>query len=69
MCNFAFPTENPRPMLRIAEGEDIDMDAFNGLTEDIEKTADDYFEEPKGDGEERDKDRSKISLSGSYGSM
>jgi hypothetical protein len=57
VCNFAFPSENPRPMLRIAEDEDIDMDAFNGLTEDIEKGADDYFEEAKGDGEEKQKMR------------
>jgi hypothetical protein len=45
VCNFAFPLENPRPMLKISENEDIDMNAFNGLTEDIEKSADDYFEE------------------------
>jgi hypothetical protein len=57
VCNFAFPTENPRPMLRVAEDEDIDMDAFNGLTEDIERDADDYFEEVKGDGEEKQKMR------------
>jgi hypothetical protein len=57
VCNFAFPSENPRPMLRIAEDEDIDINAFNGLTEDIERAADDYFEEAKakGDGEEKQK--------------
>jgi hypothetical protein len=57
VCNFAFPSENPRPMLRIAEDEDIDINAFNGLTEDIERGADDYFEEAKGDGEEKQKMR------------
>jgi hypothetical protein len=57
VCNFAFPTENPRPMLRITEDEDIDINAFNGLTEDIEKGADDYFEEAKKDGDEKQKMR------------
>jgi hypothetical protein len=45
VCNFAFPSENPRPMLRVADDEDIDMDAFNGISDDIKKSADDYFEE------------------------
>ena len=57
VCNFAFPSENPRPMLRIAENEDIDINAFNGLTEDIEKAADDYFEEAKNEGDEKQKMR------------
>jgi len=44
-CNFAFPLENPRPMLRVSDGEDVDINAFNGLTEENVKRADDYFEE------------------------
>jgi len=55
VCNFAFPSENPRPMLRIAEDEDIDIDSFNGLSEEIVKTSDEYFEE--GEGPEKQKMR------------
>ena len=55
VCNFAFPSENPRPMLRIAEDEDIDIDSFNGLSEEIVKTSDEYFEE--GEGQEKQKMR------------
>jgi hypothetical protein len=57
VCNFAFPKENPRPMLRVAEGEDIDIDAFNGVSDDIKKSADDYFEEEKDEKEEVQKMR------------
>jgi len=41
VCNFAFPIEKPRPMLRITD----DIDAFNGLSEDIAKKAEDYFDD------------------------
>ena len=44
-------------MIRIAENEDIDINAFNGLTEDIEKEADDYFEEANNEGDEKQKMR------------
>jgi len=44
-CNFAFPLEHPRPMLRVAEGEEVDIDEFNGISEVAAKGADDYFEE------------------------
>jgi hypothetical protein len=42
-CNFAFPAEYPRPSLK---GKIEDMDDFNGLTQDMKRTVDDYFEEP-----------------------
>ena len=55
VCNFAFPTEHPRPTLRVAEDEDIDMNDYNGLTEDIKKGAEDYFEEGQGEDEGKQK--------------
>jgi hypothetical protein len=53
-CNFAFPLEHPRPMLRVAEGEEVDIDEFNGISEVAAKGADDYFEES-----ETNKDKAK----------
>jgi hypothetical protein len=44
-CNFAFPAEYPRPVLK---GVVKDMDDFNGLTQDIKRVTDDYFEDPAG---------------------
>ena len=54
-CNFAFPLEHPRPMLRVAEGEEVDIDEFNGISEVAAKGADDYFEES----ETKDKGKNK----------
>jgi hypothetical protein len=48
VCNFAFPSENPRPMINIAdedEDEDEGINSFNAITEDIQKKSDEYFEE------------------------
>jgi hypothetical protein len=44
-CNFAFPNENPRPMVGNIGAKDIDINAFNGLTEAMVKEKDDYFED------------------------
>lgn len=60
VCNFAFPSENPRPMLNILdeedENEDEGINSFNGITEDIQKSSDDYFEEEgKNDNDANDK--------------
>jgi hypothetical protein len=58
VCNFAFPLENPRPMLQISDDEEINIDEFNGLTEEIERGADDFFEEvKKGEGEQDEKQK------------
>ena len=49
VCNFAFPSENPRPMINILdeedENEDEGINSFNAITEDIQKNSDEYFEE------------------------
>jgi hypothetical protein len=60
VCNFSFPTENPRPMLKVAEGEDIDINEFNGLTEDIRRKADDYFEGEEEEGQEEKEGQGKM---------
>jgi hypothetical protein len=49
VCNFAFPSENPRPMINISEEEDIE--SFNAITEDIQKNSDEYFEQGDNEGE------------------
>jgi hypothetical protein len=48
-CNFAFPNENPRPMLGKIGDKEIDIDEFNGLTKDMVKKADDHFDEDDAD--------------------
>jgi hypothetical protein len=46
VCNFAFPSENPRPMINIAEeDEEEGINSFNAVTEDIQKNSDEYFED------------------------
>lgn len=45
-CNFAFPNDIIRPLPpKRGETNVFDEDAFNGVTSDIQKKADDYFEE------------------------
>ena len=44
-CNFAFPTEIERPVPPKNKNGTVDENAFNGVTSDIAKKADDYFEE------------------------
>jgi hypothetical protein len=44
-CNFAFPTEIIRPMPPKKNDEAIDENAFNGITSDIAKKSDDFFED------------------------
>jgi hypothetical protein len=41
-CNFAFPAENPRPILT---GEKVNFDTFNAITDQMKKSQDEYFEE------------------------
>ena len=43
-CNFAFPPEHPRPSVRNSSGE-VDINEFNGLTKDMIRNTDDYFED------------------------
>ena len=44
-CNFTFPREHPRPRLRVSEEENIGIEAFDHVTKEVAKEADDYFEE------------------------
>jgi hypothetical protein len=53
-CNFTFPTEIERPMPPKKKNGAVDENAFNGITSDIAKKTDDYFEEDEGDEEYSD---------------
>ena len=44
-CNFAFPTDIERPMPPKKSDGAVDENIFNGITSDISKHADDFFEE------------------------
>ena len=52
-CNFAFPNDIIRPLPpKKGKSNVVDLNAFNGVTSDIEKKADDYFEEGEEEGEQ-----------------
>ena len=59
-CNFAFPTEIERPMPPKKSDGAVDENLFNGITSDIAKNADDYFEGGEGEGEREDEDEIEI---------
>ena len=44
-CNFTFPTDIERPMPPKKSDGAVDENVFNGITSDIAKNAEDYFEE------------------------
>ena len=67
VCNFAFPSENPRPMINILdeehedEDEDEGINSFNAITEDIQKKSDEYFEEgEEGENKEGEYEKKKV---------
>ena len=69
-CNFTFPTEIQRPMPPKMSDGAVDENVFNGITSDILKNSDDYFEddiekekekeEGKGKGKGKEKEEEDI---------
>lgn len=50
-CNFAFPSEHPRPILTASK---MNFDTFNAVTTDMKQSQDDFFEEDEKKEEEAD---------------
>ena len=59
-CNFAFPTDIIRPMPPKKSDGAVDENVFNGITSDILKKTDDFFEEDESE-KEKEKEKGKIS--------
>ena len=55
-CNFTFPTEIQRPMPPKMSDGAVDENVFNGITSDILKKSDDYFEDDIDKGKDKGKE-------------
>jgi hypothetical protein len=59
-CNFTFPTEIQRPMPPKMSDGAVDENIFNGITSDILKNSDDYFEDDIDKGKDKGKGIYKV---------